>query len=237
MVIFNLKNYSPLIFSLMLLVLLFHSSCSQERLSLQEQYQSAIIDAMTADENEISSNLIAITDRNDYLIRSDSLLLVGTFTKYPDSYITGDTIFNEWGDIWVTVVPEINDWSKDHNIDKDTLLRIEQLLGLPPHDGYSHIVELWVKPTDLFRPAPDNEITDSVCELEFPAGTDSSYIFWFQENAEYSYSPMRYPWTRLGYTYDWGSENSEIGLSEFVIRKNSMLIVKSNQPCSEYLHK
>jgi hypothetical protein len=36
---------------------------------------------------------------------------------------------------------------------------------------------------------------------------------------------MRYPWTRLGYTYDWGSSITEIGLSEFVIKKNSQIIV------------
>ncbi len=30
--------------------------------------------------------------------------------------------------------------------------------------------------------------------------------------------PPGYPWTRLGYTYDWGNPGSEVGLSEFVIQ-------------------
>ena len=36
---------------------------------------------------------------------------------------------------------------------------------------------------------------------------------------------MRFPWTRLGYTYDWGNSTSEIGLSEFVIKNNSQVTV------------
>ena len=29
---------------------------------------------------------------------------------------------------------------------------------------------------------------------------------------------MLYPWTRLGYTYDWGNPRNLVGLSEFVLR-------------------
>jgi len=72
---------------------------------------------------------------------------------------------------------------------------------------------------------PDNEITDNSAQLTFPADIDSSYQVWYEDNIIYSYFPMRYPWTRLGYTYDWGSPTTEIGLSEFVIKKNSQIIV------------
>lgn len=47
---------------------------------------------------------------------------------------------------------------------------------------------------------------------------------WFDNRTEFMYSypyptgssakPLPYPWTRLGYTYDWGS------LSEFVVHGN-----------------
>ena len=36
-----------------------------------------------------------------------------------------------------------------------------------------------------------------------------------------SYFDGKYPWTRLGYTYDWADNGEEYGLSEFVVRKNS----------------
>ena len=32
-----------------------------------------------------------------------------------------------------------------------------------------------------------------------------------------------YPWTRLGYAYDWGNPQSEVGLSEFVIKKGALV--------------
>jgi len=34
-----------------------------------------------------------------------------------------------------------------------------------------------------------------------------------------------YPWTRLGYTYDWGNPESEVGLSEFVIAAGSTVTI------------
>jgi len=100
------------------------------------------------------------------------------------------------------------------------------------------MLELWVAPKDLFRPCPDTEISDTVCELDFPldafhtpdlanlvratAGPDygafMTYPNWFANQSRYAYTPGAnpYPWTRLGYTYDWGN-NSHVGLSEFVL--------------------
>jgi hypothetical protein len=42
-----------------------------------------------------------------------------------------------------------------------------------------------------------------------------------------SYSNTGYPWTRLGYTYDWGNPKSEIGLSEFVIKNGAPIKIHS----------
>ncbi|MBU6351343.1 MAG: hypothetical protein KGS73_14490 [Chloroflexi bacterium] len=36
----------------------------------------------------------------------------------------------------------------------------------------------------------------------------------------------RYPWTRLGYTYDWSNSASEVGLSEFVVAAGSTVAVE-----------
>jgi len=134
------------------------------------------------------------------------------------------------------VVPEIRDWFQSNGAIADTVLRIEQLLGLPPCSDYSDFVEMWVDPADLFRPAPDNEITDKICELEFPAGTDEIYKQWFKDNFQHSYTSPGYPWTRLGYTYDWGPSQSEIGLSEFVIKNGAAVIVKSVISTQSYLN-
>lgn len=52
------------------------------------------------------------------------------------------------------------------------------------------------------------------------------YMGWFANRTQFIYSypypaansadPLPYPWTRLGYTYDWGNPN-HIGLSEYVL--------------------
>jgi len=216
--------------------LFLFNSCEKDDLntdddiSIEEKYENAIKDAMIAEQSEISNKLIAINDTNSYITRTgigtNTKILVLTWTKYPGSFPEDSTITNTWGEIWVTVVPELEDWfESNYTSGSDFILRAEQLLGLPENKGYTSFVELWVKPEDLLRPTPDNEITDNFAQLDFPANVDSNYKVWFNDNIIYSYYPMRYPWTRLGYTYDWGNSKSEIGLSEFIIRKNSQITV------------
>jgi hypothetical protein len=145
-------------------------------------------------------------------------------------------------DTWVTVAPEMK---KFFAATPPEPLRIAQLLGLPPEAAmagnpkeYKYMLELWVAPKDLFRPCPDTEVSDAACELDFPIdafqtpdlsklvratagpnyGVFMTYPEWFANQAKYSYTPGSdpYPWTRLGYTYDWGGGN-HVGLSEFVL--------------------
>lgn len=126
--------------------------------------------------------------------------------------------------------------------------RVLQLLGLNPGKSYDVILEMYVDPKDLFRPTPDPEITDHKAEVAvkaedgswvFPSpfvtyGTSRDYVNgpgkpaltyqeWFTQNALDSYDVdidrgWGAPWTRLGYTYDWGSASSHVGPSEFIIR-------------------
>jgi len=145
-------------------------------------------------------------------------------------------------DTWITVVPEIKNF---FGTVQPQPLRIAQLLGLPPEYAVpgnpseaKYMLELWVSPKDLFRPCPDTEITDSTCETDFPVdmfrildlnnkvrategadyGVFKTYSSWFNNRTRngYTLGASPYPWTRLGYTYDWGSTN-HVGLSEFVL--------------------
>ncbi len=71
--------------------------------------------------------------------------------------------------VWVTVVPEIQTFCRSQSIPAAHIpLRLEQLLGLPPGNGKTKFVEMWVSPKDLFRPSPDPEISDHEAELDFP---------------------------------------------------------------------
>jgi hypothetical protein len=50
-----------------------------------------------------------------------------------------------------------------------------------------------------------------------------------------SYRLLGYPWRRLGYTYDWGGSQGDIGLSEFVIEAGANVEVASVTTTDCYL--
>ena len=61
---------------------------------------------------------------------------------------------------------------------------------------------------------------------------------WFNGNIEYSYIDSSYPWTRLGYTYDWSGGDDAYGLTEFIILPGSEVEIewtKSNEEFLSYL--
>lgn len=204
-------------------------------------YQEAVFNAMIPDEGDIYSNLTPIIESNDNLSwqgeGSDKRVLMVAWTKYPSSYPVGQSIRTTWGDTWVTVYPEVKNYFTNKSTSvEDPRLEVAQLLGLPSDTNNSYFVELWVKPVDLFRPSADNEINDTVAQLYFPGSTDLSYKIWFINNTRYSYFTKKLPWTRLGYTYHWENPGSKVGLSEFVIKKNSEVKVKSLTPTADYLN-
>lgn len=204
---------------------------------LQAEYRVAIVDAQTAEPNEISRNLVAINAYNNEIIWSGtagtSNVLVVTWTSW-NGYATGAWNMGNYN-AWVTVAPEAREFCG--SLSGDYVLRVEQLLGLPPKNGKNYFVEIWVAPDDLFRPSPDPEITDHEAELDFPYHVDESHKAWINNLKETMYGENGYPWTRLGYTYDWGNPSGEIGLSEFVIRKNADVEIKGIYSNSAYCNK
>jgi len=208
--------------------------------TLDERYVSAVEDAMIAKQSEVYSGLTAILMNNSDLVwrgeGENATVLMVTWTKYASSYPVGENVTTTWGDTWVTAAPEMQAFFQSSVADDvNVSLRAAQLLGLPPNASNSVFVEFWVNPDDLFRPAADCEIGDTVAQLSFPDNATAEYKAWFDSNIIYSYYPMQYPWTRLGYTYDWGSSGSHVGLSEFVLAQNSTVTVKSVTPTVEYL--
>lgn len=235
---------------------------STQHPSIHEQYSSAVADARIVTADEISTNLTPIVQYNGNLIWENgvvgSRLLVATVMddngKYykctEQSGCAGDTC-KEGGncstyrwDSWVTIAPEMKQRFAGTI---PSLLRVVQLLGLPPSYATvgnpresKYVLQLWVSPKDLYRPCPDSDISDTVCETQFPAdpfrildannkirATEGlavpvfkTYTAWFNNRTRNVYTATEssdaYPWTRLGYTYDWGSSH-RFGLSEFVI--------------------
>ncbi|MDD5333768.1 MAG: hypothetical protein PHS32_08475 [Rhodoferax sp.] len=256
-----LKRLSRLSIATLVSLLAACGGGSTAPVSPQEQYAAAVADASVALPSEISRFLTPINAQNPDLVWENgvvgSRLLVVSWLDDAGKYYQcnlsggcgGNTACLEGGecptykyDSWVTVVPELKNFFAGKAPEP---LRMAQLLGLPPEGalagnpkGYKYLLEMWVSPLDLFRPCPDTEISDTVCELGFPAdafrtpvlsnlvratdgpnyGVFMTYPDWFNNRTRYVYTmdANPYPWTRLGYTYDWGSSN-HIGLSEFVL--------------------
>ena len=55
----------------------------------------------------------------------------------------------------------------------------------------------------------------------FDENIDKEFKEWFDGNIIGSYFEGAYPWTRLGYTYDWADNDTEYGLTEFLVLKKS----------------
>lgn len=253
-------------------------------------YLAALRDAAVSTQKEISRNLVAIVPARDAVnnarLKGDSLVwegepgrsrvLVAAFMSrdsyvryYKDNLEAGSPEYVLSKSLWVTVTPELRNFFRTAPFRAlgtivPTVKRVKQLLGLHPAYDYEVIVEMFADPVDLFRPAPDPEVTDHEAELAIPpqeaaggSGSNGSAVWtfprdqnpymalrtdvffkdskwspaqtykeWFSDRADTIYtvgnendpSSWGWPWTRLGYTYDWGNSADHVGVSEFVLR-------------------
>lgn len=208
-------------------------------------YRTAMEGAAYPEPSKICDSLFPINASNSKLtwktINGEKYLLVVSLKGKVSFYKNDSTGFfpTQGWHIWVTASPQLLDRVNALK-PADVEMRLKQLLGLPPESKYPYVVEFWVRPQDLVRPCPDSDITDKSCDLCFPNKTDSSYIKWFNKTRVQRYYACglenQYPWTQLGYTYDWNPSNtSHVGLSEYVIGLNKKIVVKKIYKLEEYL--
>lgn len=202
---------------------------SEDSISLCDNlylYHNAIIDAIQADADEILP-LKPIDTTADKV-------LVCTWHKYPDSYPSGEEIDIKYGDVWVFAADEIAQFGRTNEYCDDMVLRMEQLIGVSPQSGKTHFTTMWVNPGDLYRPSADRRIDTTTASIDFPENTEQEYIDWFNAQMTSSYYPHRYPWTRLGYTYDWADNGTEYGMSEYVLKNGSKATVERTYTNEEF---
>ncbi|OGV35537.1 MAG: hypothetical protein A2020_06955 [Lentisphaerae bacterium GWF2_45_14] len=166
-----------------------------------------------------------------------SKVLMRAFTSAQYYNLTTKLNQNLWPTLWVTTGDELPQWYQANNVTaSDIALKSAQLHGLPVSSlaQYNAIVEVWVSPANIFRPTKDPTLSAQPTALPTeafvkPAGMSvadfDKFKTWYNDNITSSYDKPdpsdRYPWTQLGYTYDWGSDGTSLtdirGLSEFVI--------------------
>jgi hypothetical protein len=207
-------------------------------------YQAAVADASVREQHEVCRQLFAVSPANPHLewegAAGASRVKVLTWTGSWISGYAGRDLTVAYSEMWVTAAPELMMWYRDRRLTA-TAPRVEQLLGLPPEAGKTHFAEMWVWPRHLVRPAPDPEVSDHEAELDF---RDSPYLRvadeyrrWFEDRLDTVYSgDWPYPWTGLGYTYDWGGRD-HVGLSEYIIPTGYSVTVAAVYTNRQYFHR
>jgi hypothetical protein len=220
------------------------------RADVWADYTAAVADAaQDATPEKISKELTPIAPYNPSLIWENPQTTAGRVLLetwggqfYSDNYRPGDEFTVDTDHlVWLSSPTEIRGFAKNRGISREDLdLRIKQCLGLPPDAAKTVFVEFWVDTSDLFRPSPDPEISDCEAEIDFPASPyfsiQSEYREWFNSLRASSYTgPSPYPWTRLGYTYDWGVQTGHVGISEFVLRASARATINAIVNTADYL--
>jgi hypothetical protein len=216
--------------------------------TLKHNYKLAVMDAKTAQPWEIFRSLVGITYYGDSIAGPGNLswsadsagnmrLLVVSWMKQSSTQFwplgqTFKTSNNQAYMSWITTAPEMASFLKKNKFtDQSSLhLRIAQVLGMPPDSQNDYFVEFWVYPWNMFRPAPDPEITDHEADLYFPSNATQKHRNWFVNEIANKYDTSTthaFPWTRMGYTYDWATPLHPVGMSEFVVDTSSLVTVKA----------
>ena len=165
-------------------------------------------------------------------------VLLYTFHKYPDSYPDGTDVKLEWGNVWTFTGGELEDWYQENKEGvTDWQTRMKELLGLTPDNESNYVTAMWVKPEDVFRPAYISDIGTVEMTDSFSEDVDADYKEWFDANIISSYYDGEYPWTRLGYTYDWADNGQAYGLSEFIVKQDSDVKVAYTVELGEMIQK
>ena len=206
---------------------------------LAVMYSNAMVNASNVVASKIKMDLTSITADNTNLIWRTNpttgvreVLVASYMNAYAASnyYHVGQnsTLTNVGAEAWITLVPELKNFCRTYG-GTNLYLRLKQLLGLPATSRNTMVVEYYVDPQYLLRPARDPEITDREAEISFRTNTpyaamvSTNYSIWFQNTIDTRNYGMTngvwggWPWTQLGYTYDWLKTGNIVGLSEFVV--------------------
>ena len=214
------KRFAVTAITFMLSLLPLVGCAGDTTASSEELWAAAMADAVFSDDDEVME-LVCLTQDDPQVIwdEAEERVLLITWHDYEEPCEPGDSFSHQ--DIWATSLGEFENWyAKNGSGVTDWELRFAQLLGMPDDGSCTRFSAFWISPSAVIRPA---YITDVTAQMEngYDKITDPAYQTWFDSNIIYSYFESEYPWTRLGYTYDWSGGDFTYGLTEFLIADGS----------------
>jgi len=231
---------------------------------LWAEYAKAVEAARIPVQAHVSTGLAPILQTSPGLRWDQGRVLMATWTKrqYYDGKVGQPYTLPDGVTVWLTAVPYLQDDCRAWGLPPDGLpLRIAQALGMPPPPatgGNDAFVQIWVDPRTFFRPCPDPEITDHECLVNVNGGpADASggcpwstdqvsgafvtisdeHLTWMCDNWKSTYTgdpKTSYPWTALGYTYDWSDLQHPKGQSEYVVPPGTTVWIEGISSAEEY---
>lgn len=163
---------------------------------------------------------------------------VVTWTKFPDSYPIGKPTQLKWREVWVTLDKVVQGHCRQFPA-ASRVSDTQKLLGLPADNTEQRsFITLEVDAAAMFRPCANASLQDETCSSTFPKGVGQDHAAWYAKQASQSYQAQKgFPWTRLGYTYNWKAGANEVGVAEFVVKTGAQVLpiaaAKTEDYCRE----
>jgi len=213
------------------------SQVTDEYSALLARYERSIFTSAVYDSKNLRQLCPLVADENREVV-------VVTMTSKDGN--VGDLLPITGTGVWVTGVPEVQDICR--HFTGDVVMRLRELLGLPPDAHIPRALVLRVKITDVFRPAVNPDVSSTTpceqladapalsdCGNAFPAETAPSHYAWMASQAfELHTLSHGFPWTHLGYTFNWAPDTDRYGASEYVIRPGAPALILQNVTSESY---
>ena len=240
---FNKKVFTPFItvllcalFAVSAFLITYFTVRPNKVVRPSDLYTAAVFDSIVAEADEIFP-LVSLTKQSDMVTwhEDGERVLLLSWHDNPEVFVAESTVTLS-GELWTFTDREIKDWC-DSVVSSvtDWNMRLKQLIGLPPTSAYTHISAFWVNVSRVIRPAYQTDVTKQVDETCLVNNFLGAYEEWFNNNIVYSYFISDYPWTRLGYTYDWADDGDEYGLTEFLVLAGTEVQVAYTKTTEEFI--
>lgn len=185
----------------------------QASMAVRNQIIFSEINSLPADPNQV-----CIPDRQGLVDDQNGNIKVGVLLRNGDygKYYKNKRLIGLSGNFWFFIPKEVKNKCISKRINNQK--RLCQFFGLDTISRRDTIVFLRIDKSRLFRPAYNSNIATRVSsrpnEVRTITSSENKIVKWFQDQQRINL----YPWTRMGYTYDWGDLNNHIGATEFVNR-------------------